>query len=269
MSKTILLVDDDKEVLEMTGDLLSRRGFDVVPMTNAAEALTFLSRERPDIILADVLMPEMDGYTFYKALKRDPATADIPVLIITGRGQMEDTFSIMGVDGFVSKPFAPEALVKEVEEILNRAGVRRESEAVGAGRKKVVVIGSHSGIIRKMHSQAQQTSFRAESSLTGADAMSTVIKFLPQLIFVDIHLKDMDAGEWVDALRRLAQFQRTPVIGYCYYEAGQLGDDEIRKEVLNIEKTADQFLKKGGTYFMGRYNPQAFLENLLKYSQTT
>lgn len=268
MAKKILLVDDDLEILGMTGDLLSRKGFDVVPMTNGAEALAFLKEQRPDIILADVLMPEMDGYTFYKTLKRDPSTSDIPVLIITGRGQMEDTFSVMGVDGFVTKPFSPEGLVKEIEHILKQAQTRRESRAKGAGQKRVLVVGSHTAVVRGMHSQAQQASYAVESSLTGADAISAAIKFFPEIIFVDIYLKDMDAGEWVDALRRLAQFQNTPVIGYSYYEAGQLDDPQVRKDVLNTQKAADRFLEKGGTHFMGRYNEEIFLETLVKYSQT-
>src|SRR3989338_3329188 len=101
MKKYILIVDDDPDILASTGSVLRKRDYEVMTASDGQKALAMARERHPDFILTDVLMPQMDGYLFYKELKNDDMLANIPVLIITGRGKMEDTFKVVGVDGFI------------------------------------------------------------------------------------------------------------------------------------------------------------------------
>ena len=116
-ARVILVVDDDLIIIEGTRNILERRGFRVLTAQNGQAALHILKAQKPDLILTDVLMPVMDGFSFYKELKKNPATADIPVLVMTARGPMEDTFKVAGADGFMTKPFSPVNLTVEIDQI--------------------------------------------------------------------------------------------------------------------------------------------------------
>ena len=114
MKQKILLVDDAQEILDLMQAMLEGQGYEVVVATNGVEGLKTAKTERPHLIIADVLMPEMDGYLFFKELRKDPVTERIPVLIITARAKMEDSFRAIGVDGFLVKPIDANKLFSEV-----------------------------------------------------------------------------------------------------------------------------------------------------------
>src|SRR3989338_7929460 len=100
MRSKILIVDDEQSLLEMMTLLLGRRGYQVRCASNGRIGLKLIKQQKPDLILMDVLMPEMDGLHFFQELKQNQQTADIPVLVMTGRVLMEDSFKALGVEDF-------------------------------------------------------------------------------------------------------------------------------------------------------------------------
>lgn len=120
MDNTILLVDDDEDIVSSMTAALTRRGYRVLQASDGKAALNILHGATPALIITDILMPEMDGFHFYKMLKNDPLLKDIAVLIMSGRGAMEGSFRVLGVDDFIVKPFSPEDLFSKVAEILSK-----------------------------------------------------------------------------------------------------------------------------------------------------
>jgi CheY-like chemotaxis protein len=108
----ILIADDDEDILELVRLRLSRSGYDTVLARNGAEALEAARERRPDVALLDVSMPAMTGYEVTAALKRDPITKDIPVILLTARAQTADVAKGFeaGADDYITKPFSPQAL---------------------------------------------------------------------------------------------------------------------------------------------------------------
>lgn len=121
MAETIIIVDDDVDIVEFTASVLKKRGYTVLPFYQGDAALAALRRQKPALVITDVLMPGISGFDLYKTIKADEATRDIPVLIISGRGAMEDSFRGIGADDFIVKPFLPEDLLAKVGDILAKA----------------------------------------------------------------------------------------------------------------------------------------------------
>jgi two-component system, cell cycle response regulator DivK len=117
----VLVVDDYPDAREMYAEYLQYSGFDVIEASNGMEALARAADSMPDIILMDLSLPVMDGWEATKRLKADKATADIPIVALTGHalaGILEGAKQA-GCDAFVTKPCLPEDLVKEIRKVLS------------------------------------------------------------------------------------------------------------------------------------------------------
>jgi two-component system, cell cycle response regulator DivK len=117
----VLVVDDYPDAREMYAEYLNYSGFDVIEAGNGIEALERAADSAPDIILMDLSLPVMDGWEATRRLKADKATADIPIVALTGHalaGILEGAKNA-GCDAFVTKPCLPEDLVKEIQKVLD------------------------------------------------------------------------------------------------------------------------------------------------------
>ncbi len=120
--KRLLLIDDDPNLILLVKDYLEFRGYEVITAENGRDALEVLEQDIPDMIICDVMMPEMDGYTFVKQVREDARTNWIPVLFLSAKGQSQDRVKGLntGADVYMVKPFEPEELVAQVESSLKQ-----------------------------------------------------------------------------------------------------------------------------------------------------
>ncbi len=120
-SKSLLLVDDDPNLILLVKDYLIYRGYDVRTADNGREALEILEKQIPDLIICDVMMPEMDGYALVEKVRQDPRTNWIPFMFLSAKGQSQDKIKGLNAGAYVYmvKPFEPEELVAQVESLLN------------------------------------------------------------------------------------------------------------------------------------------------------
>jgi len=120
MPKKILAVDDERHIVRLIQVNLERAGYEVVTAYDGREALTKLSEERPDMVILDVMMPYMDGLETLKQIRANPATREIPVIMLTAKAQDQDVFTgyTHGVDIYLTKPFNPMELLTFVKRIF-------------------------------------------------------------------------------------------------------------------------------------------------------
>ena len=121
MSKRVLCIEDEPEMIELIHLILSRAGYEVLGAESGTEGLELLNKESVDLILLDLMMPEMDGWEVYQHLKANDHTRDIPVIIVTAKAQRIDRvlgLYIVGADDYITKPFSPKALISSVEQVL-------------------------------------------------------------------------------------------------------------------------------------------------------
>jgi DNA-binding response OmpR family regulator len=128
MPTTVLIVDDHANVRALVRDYLEAQGYRVLAAADGREALTVARVERPDLILLDVMMPNLDGFDFMRAFRRDQAT---PVILLTAR--VAETDKVVGLelgaDDYVTKPFGMQELVARIRAVLRRAAPERGADA--------------------------------------------------------------------------------------------------------------------------------------------
>ncbi|TET55869.1 MAG: response regulator [Dehalococcoidia bacterium] len=120
--KRILIADDEPNIRSVVARMLDK-DYIVLEAANGEEAVDIAGRERPDIILMDLMMPEMDGYTACSLIKADQATKMIPVIILTAIGhEFNRKFAMeMGADAYITKPFTPQVLADAISPLLGKA----------------------------------------------------------------------------------------------------------------------------------------------------
>jgi len=119
----IVYIEDDSEMIDLVSLILNRQGYQVSGSNGGREGLDLVKRNSPDLILLDLMMPDIDGWDVYQQLRSNEETRNIPVIVITAKAQMIDRvlgLHIAKVDDYISKPFRPVELIESVNRILNR-----------------------------------------------------------------------------------------------------------------------------------------------------
>ena len=120
MSK-ILVVEDEKDIVEVIRMKLEKEGYEVDTAYDGIEALEKVKLNRPDLIVLDIMMPKLDGYSVNLKLKENPETENIPVIVITGKGHLKELLQIreeITVSAYLEKPFPLKLLVEKIKELL-------------------------------------------------------------------------------------------------------------------------------------------------------
>ncbi len=118
----ILIVEDEKDIIELVQYNLEREGYEVRAAANGEEALEFLDKESPDLILLDLMLPGIDGLEICRLIKQDPKTKNIPIIILTAKSEEADVVVglQLGADDYVTKPFSPKVLLARIKALLRR-----------------------------------------------------------------------------------------------------------------------------------------------------
>ncbi len=146
----VLVVEDDPDISELIAHYLTRAGHDVDRLAHGGEAPRRVRETPPDLIVLDLMLPGLDGLMVCQALRADPATAAIPIIMLTARGEEADrvTGLELGADDYVTKPFSPKELVARVRAVLRRV------DAAAAGPSEVIRAGDLTLDVARMRATA-------------------------------------------------------------------------------------------------------------------
>jgi two-component system, OmpR family, alkaline phosphatase synthesis response regulator PhoP len=200
MPQTLLVVDDKLNIREMLKDYLTAQGFRVVTAANGQEALYVARHEKPDLVLLDILMPELDGYQFLPAFRRE---SDAPVILLTAK--LEESNKVhgleLGADDYVTKPFGMRELLARIRAQLRRAGqapvdsavlrvadiiLDKETRTVRVGERSVILTPSEFELLRTMMAAPGRV-FSRDELLDGLAGAASVERT------VDVHIRNLRA----------------------------------------------------------------------------
>lgn len=135
----VLIVDDDPDIVRLVGYNLRHAGYDVQTVSSGRQALDLVQKQPPDLIVLDVMLPDVDGLEVCRMLRQQTSSRRIPILMLTARGEEIDRVVgfELGADDYVSKPFSPRELVLRIKSILRRSGSGR-TDVMHAGRIQIL-----------------------------------------------------------------------------------------------------------------------------------
>ncbi len=167
MKPKILVVDDEPDAVELVSFNLKAAGFDVVTAADGAEALKRAKEHQPDLLVLDVMLPEVDGLEVCKIIRRDPSVAHIPIIMLTAKAaEIDRVLGLeLGADDYVTKPFSPRELVLRIRKILDRGKVPEEkSDRIEVG-DLVIDVPRHSVSSSGKHVELTATEFKLLTTL--------------------------------------------------------------------------------------------------------
>jgi len=227
MPQTVLVVDDERDIVELVRYNLAQAGFRVVSASDGRQALDVARRERPDLIVLDLMLPLLPGAEVARLLKQDEATRDTPILMLTARGEEVDRIVgfELGADDYVVKPFSPRELVLRVQAILRREGQEEGEERI-AFEPLVIDLAAHTVSLKGKEIGLTTTEFnllhrlarRPGRAFSRDQLLSEVWGYGGEVETrtVDTHMKRLRAklgsvGEWIQTVRG---------VGYRFCPAG-------------------------------------------------
>jgi two-component system phosphate regulon response regulator PhoB len=160
--KSILIIEDEKDIVDLVEYHLKQSGFSVISALDGPSGLERAKKERPGLIILDLMLPGMDGKEVCRALKSNPLTQSIPILMLTAKGDEVDRLIgfELGADDYVTKPFSPRELVLRVKAILRRKEIGREGDKIIQISDLLIDIDRHHVSIKKNSIPLTSTEFK-------------------------------------------------------------------------------------------------------------
>ena len=207
--RTILVVDDEKDIVEMVSYNLTRNGYAVLSAYGGLEALDLAARETPDLIVLDLMLPGLDGTEVARRLKADPRTAGIPIVMLTAKGEETDVVVglTLGADDYVTKPFSMKILLARLNSVLRRGDA---AAGGGAGDAPVLKAGplsidtsKHEVAVNGEPVRLTLTEFKLLAALVGARGrVLTRDQLMDKAMGTDVFVTDRAIDVHVTAIRK-------------------------------------------------------------------
>lgn len=203
----ILIVEDEQAIREMTAFGLRRAGFQVAQAEDCRGARSMIADRHPDLILLDWMLPEMSGLKFVRALKRDSRTSEIPVIMLTARGQEEDKVKGLdsGADDYITKPFSARELHARVRALLRRAAPAGETEVLKAEELELDIPG-HRVTVGEQPVQLGPTEFKLLKFFMGhQDRVYSRTQLLDRVWGGNVYVEERTVDVHIRRLRKALQ----------------------------------------------------------------
>ena len=267
-----------------------RGGYEVLEAGSAEQAVELLKKERPELIISDVVMPGLGGFGLFKAVRADENIKSIPFVVLTTRGKMRDTFLALGADEVLSKPFETDALlarvreffpgdepVPVVKEVLPSAGVQVKetaapqeqvpAESVSAAAaeeavcipraKRVLLAGKTPLVLERMREHLERKRWQHLVVLSGAEILNEAVQFEPDMVMLDVLMMGVATKEIIRKMRKSPElkFKRIVTFSYVDKEDNRMSSHQWQ---LDIESSRTACLEAGADEFIGHFEEQGF-----------
>lgn len=218
MAQHLLFIDDDPHIRMILSDFLISEGYEVTCAASGEEALKLLPTITPDLVILDMGMPGIGGTGFLERITTPHGRTQIPVLVLTARGELAEFFADKQIGGFLTKPTDPEELLAEVQRILfvERALPETDLRVLGNEVRPLIVLAEMNPTLANAHCEAlSKAGFTVEVVHTGGEAVETVIARRPAGLILPMDAAELSADLVLEILRKLPSSKQLPVIVYA------------------------------------------------------
>lgn len=248
VSKKILVIDDEEDLRDILSFQFKTKGYEVVTAEDGVDGLEKLKTMRPDLIVLDLNMPNMGGIEFYQKICGSNGRPMHPVMVLTARANTRQLFMEFDVDGYMTKPFEIEDLIKEAEIIIQRASngsAAQKNETI----KNVFIVDNDSIALNKISLELLNADYKVSTSTSGGKAIEKIMSEVPDLVLVNLSLTDIP-GDIV--VQRLSHMAKTSTIRCIMY---------VKKNAQHDQEVLAKFAAKTGVAKCIEYSePKEILE---------
>jgi CheY-like chemotaxis protein len=215
--KSILFIDDDPAILQTVGDRLQFEGFAVTKATSGEGALAALNKMSPDLIILDISMPGMGGIKFLRDISDPHGRPHHPVLVFTARSNMEEYFSTINMDGFVSKSDDPDKLLFEIKRIIHSAHVTishaNRSDIPPTLPRRIILVGTDDPVFHQSISHLlKDAGFEVVVMETGPKVVEVALTIHPEVVLLKLIFPGMNGGAVASMLADILNHNLMPVV---------------------------------------------------------
>lgn len=248
----ILIVDDEVDVVDLTRKRLIKDGYEVYPAYNGQEAYQLAVKYMPDLIISDVLMPNMNGFEFCKAVRDNEKTKEIPIIIMTGnRSDMQDAFLFLGIKDILLKPFNLDQLE---EKIRFHLGIAKHAHTQKTKMLLHCVRPAKMSATKAIIESVPQ--WVATYATTGAELIARAKETQPDVIAVDLFMNDMPADEAILCIKSISELEHANII--TFYSPIAEGDEYIiQARMIEIQYLKSATSAAGAREYLGPLNNPA------------
>jgi signal transduction histidine kinase/DNA-binding response OmpR family regulator len=209
---TVLVIDDERASRETIGSALAEEGYAVITAAGGRDGLRLVRERRPDAVVLDVIMPDVDGWAVLRALKADPELAEIPVILVTVLGD-RDMGLALGAAEHLTKPISPQDLIR----VLSRVGGFD-------GATDVLIVDDDEGTRDVLRRTLSREGWSVREAIDGADGLAQLAAAKPGVVLLDLMMPQMDGFEMLRAMRENRDWHDVPVV---IVTSKDLGRDEL------------------------------------------
>ena len=253
MANRILIVDDEPTTIELATQKMRLAGYQVDTASNGVEALKKVDNQDYDLIISDVVMPEMDGVDLFKELRARSDTSVIPIIIITDSFVIEESFRKLGVDDFLAKPLDPIKLLKSIDELIR--GKAKENN-------KVVIVTEDYLTGKEMAGELEKKGTVVSVVEDGRETVSRSLVMNPKIILLDVLIKEIKAKEVIKAIRCFSKLSETSILTFTHFEPEELGDVDAIERFKDAKNACNEV---GATKYIGRFTRTTFLATISEF----
>jgi DNA-binding response OmpR family regulator len=249
----ILIVEDEGNTRTLLTVELERAGYQVFQAEDGDSGYQIAKSLQPDLIISDVLMPQMDGNQLMKKLRESEFGKNIPFIVISARDQMKDYFETMKVDDFIAKPYKIEDFLKRIDHVLVKYGKKSPTSDAGSDKKaKILILDNDSQGYEKFRKTFMDHKYEVEVVTTFPECLSHAVAFKPDIIALRFLIDQVNGDELVQSLKKVPEIRNIPVVVYS-------------RKPRDLEES--KVLEAGASCFVGEVTEEKLLEAVKKAVQ--
>ncbi len=243
--KKILIVEDESHMRMMLSLELETAGYEVHQAEDGQKGFQAATELKPDLIISDILMPNMDGNQLMKELRGSDFGKEIPFIVLTARGQMHDYFEVMEVDDFIIKPFDAEDLLARVKKALYRAREKQfktKGIDISAGmKKKILILENDVFLGSKLEGMLTESGYEVYIANTIAEGVNHIMRLKPDAVILKVQLDGVGADKLIEIIKGISSLKKFSFI-VCGEESAEEGRQSAFKAGASgfIRKTDDK-----------------------------
>lgn len=217
--KTILVIDDASDVRKLLKFNLEKKGYIVIEAEDGEKGLTQIYNGRPHLIILDINMPKKTGIEVYKELAFSKDNLLCPVIILTVREELGSMFRDIDVDGFITKPFVIENVLKEIDVVMKKrydVNIVKKEERLRS-QKQVLIVEENEEAFSRIAIEFLKEGYLVSFAASAVAAFEKITLELPDILIINLKMQDLSGDCFVSKLRRMPKTMDLPMVLYTQY----------------------------------------------------